>query len=50
MDINYVGMGVVHHHTTIEVEGCKNHTNKTNTTHGWCSMELLMEMVPKNAS
>jgi hypothetical protein len=49
MDISYVGMGVVHHHTTIKLEGCKNHTNKTNTIHEWCSMELLMEMVPKKA-
>jgi hypothetical protein len=48
--IIYEGMQVVHHHTTIEVEGCKNHTNKTNTIQGWCSKKLLVEMVPKKTS
>jgi hypothetical protein len=40
-------MQAIHHHITIEVEGCKNHTNKTNTIQGRCSKKLLVERVSK---
>ncbi len=50
MDISYAKMWVVHHHKIVEVEGCKNHTNKTNIIQGWCSKKELVEMVPKKAS
>jgi hypothetical protein len=50
MDISYAKMWIVHHHKIIEVEGCKIHTNKTNTIQGWCSKKLLVEIVPIKAS
>jgi len=50
MDISYAKMWVVHQHKIVEVEGCKNHTNKTNIIQGWCSKKELVEMVPKKAS
>jgi len=50
MGIDYVGMRVVHPHKIVEVEGCRIHTNKTNTIQGWYSQKFLVKMVPKKAS
>jgi hypothetical protein len=41
MNLNYVGMSIIHKLTTTKYEVCKAHTNKGYTFPKWDTMQVL---------